>query len=480
MANIRAKAGSSKQSPAAKKSDSKSKMANRDYSSIIEAADKTDNPYGYKYQAAVSMAKDELGEDATDDELTDYIDQAFSQMDVGDVTGEQMRGQDNLVHKAGSTVNDAIDNVTGFLGNGLDAAWGGLSDLVGLVDKDSGEAMDEWFTPEMGQAIADTAIDLGLAAIPVAGVPLVVGKNLVQNGDDLAEAITGHDSVTGEELNGWQQLGKGAGAVADTVLAALPAVGKTAAYARGMKGARDIMASSADDAVRAAASKMGTPAAAAGRAVERVTSLPSRATDAVKSGAETAGKALSSASRPKDVLQALKSGRGAAKAAMRSSAPSQATNATKMGQRLIDMNRAMAGKGQGVSNALDKVLGTGHVRSIAENAGRNLGTIASSVGAQSVGSMAEQGYNPVDAMTDTLQKYPGQAGRLMASAYMPGLGTMAKRMPSAIGGSATRGNMAAARTAANMGMGNRTQPANAEGMGDEDIVARLRRLAGGE
>ena len=312
MANIRAKAGSAKQEPAAKKSDPKSKMANRDYSSIIEAADKTDNPYGYKYQAAVSMAKDELGDDATDDELKDYIDQAFSQMDVGDVTGEQMRGQDNPVYKAGSTVNDAIDNVTGFLGNGLDAAWGGLSNLVGLVDKDSGKAMDEWFTPEMGQAIADTAIDLGLAAIPVAGVPLVVGKNLVQNGDDLTEALTGHDSLTGEELNGWQQLGKGAGAIADTALAALPAVGKTAAYARGMQGARDIMASSADDAVRAAASKMGTPAAMAERTAKGVTSLPSRAAGAVKRGAETAGKALSSASKPKEVLQAMKSGRGAA------------------------------------------------------------------------------------------------------------------------------------------------------------------------
>ena len=243
--------------------------ADFDYDKIAQDAEDTDNPDGFKYQAAVEMAKQMAGEGTDDGEMRDLVDSEFAKLNPT-YTGEQMRGEDDLISKAIGGADDLLDDASEFVGRGVDQLWDlGPANLAGLigggadllfnggkgdwgkrahdtVSKVIGDGEDDIFS---ASTIGDIGMDLMISAIPGAGLPLLLAKQGIQNSDDIKEAATGRDSITMEQIDGGQRAAKAATSLLDIGLTALPAIGK----ARNAGAANLAMKSSGgtvDDAAR--------------------------------------------------------------------------------------------------------------------------------------------------------------------------------------------------------------------------------------
>lgn len=179
---------------------------------------------------------------------------------------------------------DFLNGVSEAGGNALDAAWdwgiGGLGDLTGLWD---GQGARDLFTGEDASGVADLLIDTALLAVPGVGAGLVFGKNMIQNSDTVYEALTGKDSVTGEELSGDQRSEKGIEAALGTALAAVPLGAGKAAKVVGKRLAPS--AEATDDAVKAGAEAASEATEASAKAGSEATEAAARA---VAESAETA------------------------------------------------------------------------------------------------------------------------------------------------------------------------------------------------
>lgn len=238
-----------------------------DYESAARTADGTDNPDGHKYQVAVERARQIAGDDVSESQMRDLVDAEFAKMNPT-VTGEQMRGEDNFGARAVGSINDAIDFVTGLAGDGIDFLWDGVAgNVAGLVgdgaglltgNDDWGQQANEFVSGLVGDdgnggptildtdMLGDVALDLAISAIPGAGVPLMVGKSLLQNSNNIREAVDGRDSISGEKLDPGQIATKLLATGADTALSALPGIGR----ARNLTKASQLASGSADDVAR--------------------------------------------------------------------------------------------------------------------------------------------------------------------------------------------------------------------------------------
>ena len=231
-----------------------------DYEAAARKAEESDNSDGYKYQVAVERAQQLAGDDVSDEEMRKLVDNEFAKLSPT-ATGAQMRGEDNVGAQLVGGFNQALDGVTGLIGDGINGIWdygvgglaGGLAGLAGLV---SGNADEDWGQKAFdavgsvvgdggyidGRDIADIGLDIALGSIPGVGVPLVVGKNLAQNADNIREAATGYDSITGEELSDDARWANGLAAAANVGLSALPGIGR----ARNLAAVDDIVGSTDD------------------------------------------------------------------------------------------------------------------------------------------------------------------------------------------------------------------------------------------
>lgn len=213
------------------------------YEDAIKAAEESDDPDAYKYKLAVEIVDSQIGNEQTlgDNEYRQAIDATFDQMNPT-ISGSEMRDEDDLLSGAIRGAREVIDDINYGVGTGIDWLWdnsvgnvagvigGGLNALLGGDFEDSfndvKENVSNWVTPETGSMVSDMLFDLGLSAIPGIGVPLAVGKNAIQNSENIFEGITGVDDITGEKLDGGQQIAKLATGIGGTALSAIPGLGK--------------------------------------------------------------------------------------------------------------------------------------------------------------------------------------------------------------------------------------------------------------
>lgn len=227
-----------------------------DYADVIKAAEETDDPDAYKYATAVRIVDNQIGNEQTlgDDEYRAAIDATFDQMNPT-VTGSTMRGEDDILSGAVRTARNVIDDVNETAGHGIDWLWdntvGNLAGAAGVAGNVGGSILDlvfnggkgdEWdpekafdnakkmasdlVTPETGAIASDILIDLGLSAIPGVGIGLAAGKNAIQQSENIYEAFTGRDDITGEEIDPLQRIAKGALGAGSVALSVVPGVGK--------------------------------------------------------------------------------------------------------------------------------------------------------------------------------------------------------------------------------------------------------------
>lgn len=188
-----------------------------------------------KYAIATKTAQDRLGgyDDVDDNTMKSEIDSILeNELGAEAGTGRRMRGENWFTDSIGK-IKDFINGATHMAGEGINNAFdtvvgGGL----GLVDEGLGQTAKDLFNADDAAMVADMAADLGLAAIPYAGIPLVVAKNAAQQSDNIAEAISGVDNVTQLDLEGSERFGKGLESALTTGLSAIPGVGKAGNIAK--------------------------------------------------------------------------------------------------------------------------------------------------------------------------------------------------------------------------------------------------------
>lgn len=217
------------------------------YEDALEAAEESSDPDAFKYALAVDIVDSNVGNEQTlgDNAYKQAIDAVYDKMKPS-VSGREMRGE-NIITDFVNLLDDGIDAVNHGIGTGIDFLWdntvgnlGGLGAMGGAAlgnmffgeDNDLGEvfeqgrdAVGDWVTPETGAMVSDMLIDLGLSVIPGVGTGLVLGKNAIQNSENIYEFMTGTDDITGEQLDPTQWLFKGVTGIGGTALSALPGSG---------------------------------------------------------------------------------------------------------------------------------------------------------------------------------------------------------------------------------------------------------------
>ena len=256
-------------------SDKQDNTGQIDYDALIGRANdqstSAEDANAIKYMIATDLARNSMGDkDYDDSDLEAEIDRQFDMLDPT-TTGAEMRGE-NAFTQGVEAASDFIDDANMAIGTGLDWIWdntvGNAAGLIGraaggleglLTGEDPAElaadVADDWkqtaadlVTPERAAIVSDMAIDLGLSAIPGAGIPLVLAKNAVQQSENISEALGGYDSVTGEKLDNNQRAGRGLGALATLGLSAIPGVGVARNAAKVGKAADEIAEGAAKNA----------------------------------------------------------------------------------------------------------------------------------------------------------------------------------------------------------------------------------------
>lgn len=428
-----------------------------DYDAAARKAEESDNSDGYKYQVAVERAQQIAGDDVSDEEMRRLVDNEFAKLSPT-ATGAQMRGEDNVGAQLVGGFNQALDGVTGLIGDGINGIWdigvgglaGGLAGLAGLL---TGNADEDWGQKAFdavgsvvgedgyvdGQDIANIGLDIALGAIPGVGVPLVVGKNLVQNADNIREAATGYDSITGEELSDDARWANGLAAVANVGLSALPGIGR----ARNLAAVDDILGST-DDVGKALAAAAEAKPASIGRALSTA-SMARQASGAVddtagalsnlrsafqkadgsvlqRANAALGARTPSTRQMASDILGAAR--RGGGKKAAEAAAGETAEQATKgaagqaAGKAATEATEQAAGRG---ARLLERLRPTPEkardfIRSGAQNvAGAGLTTLAG--GANGLLNMAAAQDRGVGEVAGDYVDSVSQAGPMNAALY---------------------------------------------------------------
>lgn len=197
---------------------------------LVAAADARDDRGASKYNVAVELAKDKFAGDPDVNKtiFRNAVDEIYNSIrDEGDYTAAEARGE-NPLQQLGRTIGEGIDSFNTTIGSGLDAAWdwavGGLAEAV--RGKEGGDFARNMFSAEDFAMIPDMAEDILLGMFGPAGIAAAVGKNAAQRTDQIAEALSGRDTVTQEKLSDSQRAGKAVESVLGVGLSAIPGVGK--------------------------------------------------------------------------------------------------------------------------------------------------------------------------------------------------------------------------------------------------------------
>ena len=264
-----------------------------DRGDIIAKAEQSDNPNGLKYAAAVELAKQALSDkDDVDDKLfKDTIDQQFQALSPdGGLTGRDMRGENLWTDLVGGA-KDAIEGFNTAVGNGMDAVFDNTLGNLGNLGKSEGDADYDWakklFNGQDLSIVPDIAEDILLTAVPYVGPALAMGKNAIQQSDNIAEGLSGYDSITGEKIDGGQQAAKIGEAALSTALSGAGGIGKANRALKAQKLGKDlaeetgVTASKLDKAAQRAAEAMPENASIRDKALQTLQ-------DAVGEGGEQA------------------------------------------------------------------------------------------------------------------------------------------------------------------------------------------------
>lgn len=202
-----------------KASHSEKKQAAKDYSAANNS-----NSDEVKYKVAVEAAKNNLKDqpDVDERELKAEIDNELKHLGASK-SGAAIRGESPF-SQALEGARNFIDDATLAVGNGVDwLADNTVGNFIGLFDKDLSNVAKNFMDGKDLQAIVDVASDVGLAALGPAGWAAMLGKNAIQQSDNIIEGITGKDSTTMEDVNSPAKLAEGLGGLA---LSAVPVAGK--------------------------------------------------------------------------------------------------------------------------------------------------------------------------------------------------------------------------------------------------------------
>lgn len=449
-----------------------------DYDSVIERAESTDNPDGYKYQVAVQLAQNMAGSGIDDADMRDLVDSEFAKLNPT-ATGAAMRGEDNLGAMMMGGFNEARDNVSDIVGRGIDGIWDGivgngagiLGGIVGAVtgDEDTGSDWNEFVSGLIGdedgaifdtRTLGDIATGIAVSAIPGIGVPLSAGMALLDNSDNIREALEGRDSISRQSLDADERLTKLGSSAIDTLLAAAPGMGKlrNATAARSL----DDILSSTDDLAEMAkgmseASTIGrslAPSNVVAIARDSARGMPARISarignvgNAVKSGDGVAGK----------IGSAIKAARTPTKQALQDSTLRSSVASLRSGEELATKLDELASAG--AKGAADNSGRLGRAARALKNAVIPNGpkdALANALGSGAMGAVglgngilnyaAETNQNPFEAMGNVLpaitENNDGDIGGVLRSLAIPiGANALmgANRLPD-VGGKVSRMN----------------------------------------
>ena len=210
-------------------------------------ANDTADPNGTKYALAVDLARQKL---STEDEVTDRlfrntVDDLYKELGGEGDPDTVIRGN-NALTKAIRGLDEGYDDFLTFTGNMIDKPWdfvaGGIADQVG--GKEAGDKLRNLMNGRDIGVATDIGVDLALGATPF-GMPLLAAKSLIQNSDDINEAITGKDNITQESLTDTQRAARGGEAALNTALTMIPGAGRAGKVLKGAKK------SNIDDAIEA-------------------------------------------------------------------------------------------------------------------------------------------------------------------------------------------------------------------------------------
>lgn len=400
----------------------KSDVDDFDYDSIIQKAESTDNPDGYKYQVAVQMARNKAGSKIDDSDMRDLVDSEFAKLNPS-ATGAAMRGENNLVAQTMGGFSEARDNLSDMIGTGIDWFWdavpGNIAGLAGNVvgtftgDEDTGKDWNERVSGLVGdedgaifdtRTLGDIATGIGIAAIPGIGVPLSAGLALADNADNIREAIEGRDSITREKLDDDERWTKAGSAALDTVLSALPGIGKLR-NTTALNSMDDILANSDDIA------KGISEASTLGKSLNPSNMAKIAADAALDMPARIAGRAASTGS---GIKKAVTDGGGVRKAigniwdAVRT--PSNIAKSDNFNRQMVAAIRGGANPMGDLSGALGKTTGSKAGDMALNTLGSGVMGTAGGYGKGIIDYAAETNQNPLEAVDTYLDDLNANSG----------------------------------------------------------------------
>lgn len=210
-----------------------------------KSAEKSDGKFDsddMKYQMAVELAQDRLSDvqDVDNNILKKEIDNIYENELGASTTGREHRGENGFSDVV-NNLNDLFTNVNNGIGNVMDFAFDNtIGNIAGLWGgKDSVQNM---FSGEDLAIIPDIIEDVALASLGPAGIAAAVGKNLIQQSDNIAEAALGKDTITQRSIDAPERIAKGALGLGTAALSGIPGVGKARRVAEVAKGSPETKA----------------------------------------------------------------------------------------------------------------------------------------------------------------------------------------------------------------------------------------------
>ena len=187
---------------------------------------------GQKYQLAVRMAEDKFKDDPDVNKsiFRKSVDDIYDSLrDEGEKSAGEVRGElpgQAFLRSIGEGINTVNNGIGWFLDAAFDNTIGNVANLFGIND-----GLKNLTSGEDLAVIPDMLEDIALSAFVPGGIGLAAAKNALQRTDEIAEAISGRDSVTQEKIGDDRRLGKGLEAALGIGLSAVPGVGNEAAKA---------------------------------------------------------------------------------------------------------------------------------------------------------------------------------------------------------------------------------------------------------
>lgn len=207
-----------------------------------------------KYSMAVEAAKNNLKDrdDVDDREFKAEIDSEFNKL-IPSKKGSDIRGEDGFT-QAVDSLRYFIDDATLAGGNAIDWLFDNtVANLVkGLIDEDAGNELKNMFSGKDLQGAVDVAADIGLSMAGPVGWGALVGKNAIQQSDNIMQGLNGgKDRITNEKIGATESLGHLAEGLGGVALSAVPVVGKVKNAVKAPELLKEMGKNKADDVMKA-------------------------------------------------------------------------------------------------------------------------------------------------------------------------------------------------------------------------------------